>query len=206
MCNAGIMAVPAGLTKDGYEIQFGTNHLGHALLIKLLLPTMVRTAELPDSDVRVVMLTSQGFRMHPTGGIVFKDLRTVQDAGIFSTWRRYGQSKLANILYASEIARRYPKITAVSIHPGVVSTGLVGDLGFGGRLIVYISQLGRLKTPAEGAYNQLWAATGKKGEGGVVSGEYYEPVGVTGTHDKESKNQELAEELWEWTQKELEAY
>lgn len=144
--------------------------------------------------------------MHPTGGIVFKDLRTVQDDGMFSSWRCYGQSKLANILYASELARRYPKITAVSIHPGVVSTGLVGNLGFAGRLVVYVSQLGKLITPAEGAYNQLWAATGKKGEGGVVSGGYYIPIGVPGTHRTESNNQKLAEELWKWTQKELEAY
>src|SRR5262249_20169093 len=54
MCNAGIMAVPAGTTKDGYEIQFGTNHLGHAALIKLLLPTLLSTAEQPESDVRIV--------------------------------------------------------------------------------------------------------------------------------------------------------
>lgn len=137
---------------------------------------------------------------------MFKDLRTVQDDGLFSSWRCYGQSKLANILYASELARRYPKITAVSIHPGVVSTGLIGNLGFAGRLVVYVSQLGKLSTPAEGAYNQLWAATGKKGEGGVVSGGYYIPIGVPGTHRTESNNQKLAEELWEWTQKELKAY
>ena len=72
--------------------------------------------------------------------------------------------------------------------------------------MTYVSQLGRLKTPAEGAYNQLWAATGKKGQGGVVSGAFYAPVGVPGPHDKESKSLKLAEELWEWTQKELDAY
>ena len=200
------MAASPGLTKDGYEIQFGTNHLGHALLIKLLLPTLVQTAELPGSDVRIIMLTSQGFRMHPAGGIVFKDLRTVQDTAFFSGWRCYAQSKLANILYANELARRYPKITAVSIHPGVVSTGMVGNLGLANWLLVYVTQLGRLKTPAEGAYNQLWAATGKRGEGGVVSGGYYEPVGVVGTKHREAGNGKLAEELWEWTQGELEAY
>ena len=88
----------------------------------------------------------------------------------------------------------------------MVATGLVGNLCFANKLLVYVSQLGKLKTPAEGAYNQLWAATGEKGVAKVVSGAYYEPIGVTGKLDKESKSHKLAEELWEWTQKELEAY
>ncbi|KAK7018676.1 short-chain alcohol dehydrogenase [Paramarasmius palmivorus] len=64
MCNAGVMALPPGLTKDGYEIQFGTNHLGHALLIRLLLPTLLRTAE-TGSDTRIINLSSQGHAGHP---------------------------------------------------------------------------------------------------------------------------------------------
>lgn len=72
------MATPPGLTKDGYEIQFGTNHVGHALLIKLLLPTMIETAKLPGADVRVISLSSEGAAGHPSGGIIFKDLKTTQ--------------------------------------------------------------------------------------------------------------------------------
>lgn len=198
------MAQPPGLTADGYEIQFGTNHVGHALLIKLLLPTILRTAELPNADVRIVSNTSLGFKGHPSAGIAFKNVRTTQEYPVIGHWIRYGQSKLANILYASELARRYPSITSTSVHPGVINTGLVGDLGFLDKALVYVTNVGKMVTPQQGACNQLWAATADKGK--VTNGEFYEPVGVPGTHDKMSNDEKLAGELWEWTQKELEGY
>jgi NAD(P)-dependent dehydrogenase (short-subunit alcohol dehydrogenase family) len=205
MCNAGVMALPPGLTKDGYEVQFGTNHVGHALLIKLLLPTLLRTAELPGSSVRIVLNTSLGFKGHPRGGIQFNDLRTTQGCfPVAGAWIRYGQSKLANILYAAELGRRYPSITSVSIHPGVINTGLVGNLSFLNRALVKVANIGNFMTPEEGIQNQLWAATAKDGD--VVNGAYYEPVAVLGAHDKASSNQDLATQLWDWTQKELEPY
>lgn len=71
ICEAGIMAVPPALTKDGYEIQFGTNHLGHALIIKKLLPSLLRTL-----GARIVNLTSLGFILHPKGGILFEKSKT----------------------------------------------------------------------------------------------------------------------------------
>jgi NAD(P)-dependent dehydrogenase (short-subunit alcohol dehydrogenase family) len=76
MCNAGIMATPASLSKDGYEIQFATNHLGHALLIKSLLPTMLKTASQPNSDVRIINLSSVAHTTTPTSGIEFAKLKT----------------------------------------------------------------------------------------------------------------------------------
>jgi len=203
LCNAGVMALPPGLTKDGYEIQFGTNHVGHALLVKLLLPTLLRTAGNPDSDVRVVMLTSLGFRGHPSGGIDFPSLRTNR-SGLIGPWIRYGQSKLANILFASELARRYPNITTASVHPGVINTGLVTGLSFLKSALVYVTNPFSMSTMEQGAYNSLWATTTKKEN--LISGEYYVPVGIPGTHDNESKSEKLAGELWEWTEKELESY
>ena len=204
MCNAGVMALPPGLTKDGYEIHFGTNHLGHALLIKLLLPTMLRTADTPNSDVRIVCLSSLAYLGHPLSGIAFKDLRTTQDMIVGGLWIRYGQSKLANILYAAELARRYPQITSVSIHPGTYSTGLIQNLAPLKKALVYVTNLGNVKTPADGVWNQLWAATGNRAE--ITNGEFYEPVGAPGRHDSKSKSQALANELWEWTEKELQGY
>lgn len=206
MCNAGVMALPPGLTQDGYEVQFGTNHVGHALLIKLLLPTLLRTAARPESAVRIVLNTSLGFRGAPRAGIVFKDLRTTQGciAPLAGNWIRYGQSKLANILYAAELGRRYPSITSVSIHPGVINTGLVGNLSFLDRALVHVTNIGNFMTPEEGVQNQLWAATARNGA--VVNGAFYEPVAALGTHDKLSKDQDLALQLWDWTEKELESY
>lgn len=91
-CNAGILGAPPGLTDDGYEIHFGVNHLGHALLIKLLMPMLLKTAELY-SDIRVVSTTSDGYRFHAAQGIVFTDLSTRQEnltlIGMFGGWLRY---------------------------------------------------------------------------------------------------------------------
>ena len=123
--NAGVMALPASTTKEGYEIQFGTNHLGHFLLTKLLMPTLQRTAE-GNPDVRIVNLSSEGHRLPPKGGLALKDARS--DMVSYNTWVRYGQSKLANILFTKELTRRYPAIKSVALHPGGIDTGL--SLGF----------------------------------------------------------------------------
>ncbi|KAF2135231.1 uncharacterized protein K452DRAFT_293377 [Aplosporella prunicola CBS 121167] len=206
MCNAGIMAHPPGLTSDGYELQFGINFLGHALLIKKLLPLLQRTAQLPGADVRVVLLTSLGFLMHPRGGILFDSLRTTQDSRIFGPWTRYGQSKLAALLYARELARRAPSILAIAVHPGVVQTGLADGLSAVNRVFLKAMLVTtKLVTPEEGARNQLWAATTQRE--GIENAALYEPVGVlSGKLDKTSKDDALAGRLWEWTEKELERY
>ncbi|KAI9841658.1 MAG: hypothetical protein M1838_003462 [Thelocarpon superellum] len=205
MCNAGIMAHPPGLTKNGYESQFGTNHVGHALLIKLLLPTLERTAQDAHSDVKIILLSSTGFRMHPPAGIIFKDLQTTQDNFmVMGTWIRYGQSKVANVIYAHELARRYPNITSVSVHPGVVKTALVGDLDFWHKALVYATNIGSMKAPEEGAWHQLWAATADKSA--MKNGAFYEPMAILGKESKMSSSPELGEDLWTWTQKQLEPY
>ncbi|KAF9894896.1 hypothetical protein FE257_004518 [Aspergillus nanangensis] len=206
MCNAGIMATPPGKTKDGYEVQFGTNHLGHALLIQKCLPLLEQTAAATTTtDVRIVILTSLGFRMHPGAGIVFSDLKSEQNFSAFGGWIRYGQSKLANVLYARELARRYPSITSVSVHPGVVGTGLVENLGWANRAFVYVTNLGKLMEAEQGAYNQLWASTVPKEK--LKNGQFYEPVGILSSKlDKASKDDALAKQLWEWTDKALADY
>lgn len=89
MCNAGIMAVPPALSKDGFETQFATNHLAHAMIIQQLLPVLLRTADEPGSDVRVVCLTSLGWRGHPKGGVLFDQVRTTMER-FFGSWIRYG--------------------------------------------------------------------------------------------------------------------
>jgi NAD(P)-dependent dehydrogenase (short-subunit alcohol dehydrogenase family) len=206
LCNAGIMAQPPSLTTDGYEVQFGTNHLGHALLIKKLLPLLEKQGS-DGGDPRIIILTSEGLMLHPSGGIIFDKLRTVQDDFFFGgPWRRYGQSKLANLLFARELARRYPSIISASIHPGVVSTGLVGNQKFLDRALIYSTSFGKLLKPEEGAYNQVWAATTAKGN--IENGAFYEPVGKSAHYKlgKTAKDDQLAERLWEWTQEVLEEF
>ncbi|TVY25312.1 putative oxidoreductase [Lachnellula hyalina] len=203
MLNAGIMAVPPSTTEDGYEIQFGTNHVGHALLTKLLMLTLLRTAE-AGADVRVVALSSIA---HVTAsGIQFSGLKSAA-GGVFTNMTRYGQSKLANILFVRELQRRYGArgVTAVAVHPGIVRTELYGSV-FGGLLTGAVGRMVKAwyTSVGDGARGQLWAATGKKGE--VVGGGYYTPVGVVEQCTGVSRDTKLAAELWEWTEKELEAY
>ena len=200
--NAGILGHPAALTKDGYEIHMGTNHLGHALLLKLLAPLLIKTAsETTPADVRVVSLASIGYK-YAAGGIQFDTLKEI-DEGI-TPISRYTQSKLANLLYAQEVAAHYPQFTTVSLDPGAVGTDLFsrepGD-----------EQVRHLQTNVapqhagpvtEGVKNQLWAATAK----GVTSGKYYEPVGVSDTESGAALDKNMAKKLWEWTEKELEGH
>lgn len=208
VCNAGVMSQPPGLSKDGYEIHFAVNHLGNALVVKHLLPTLLRTAEQqPGADVRIVLLSSEAWRTHPAEGVQFATLRTAQDLGWTWHWRRYGQSKLANILYAAELARRFPSITTTSLHPGVVNTKLLQDMSAAEKAFVYVVKLGNVVTPETGVLNQLWAAAGAD-KADIENGAFYMPVGVLSQSslDKVAKSRELATQLWEWTDTALDAY
>ncbi|KAI2463350.1 oxidoreductase [Annulohypoxylon bovei var. microspora] len=205
MCNAGIMDKPPAVSEDGFEIHFAINHLAHAMIIQRLLPVMLKTAEIPDSDVRLVLLTSVGWRIHPKNGIEFDTLRSKQEGlSMLGFSLRYGQSKLANILYAAEIARRYPSIKAVSVHPGVVATDLVNSLPkmrkalvYGANWLMGVSVMDEKK----GRLSQLWAAAGAS-RNELGNGAHYMPVGVLSNDklDKFAKSKELARELWSYTE------
>ena len=247
MNNAGIMAQPPGLTQEGYELQFCTNHVGHQLFTSLLLPTLTKTASEPDSDVRIINLSSEGHRLAPPNGIDFTTLKTNMQgkssqigshstldhfpppAALFDlihsdhhklpayfTITRYGQSKLANILFTRELARRYPAITSVSIHPGGCNTNIQDAFRgahswFG--MMKPVTLL-FLKTAVEGSLNQVWAATapveGKSTVGTarsdlkkVKQGCYYVPVASENAGTKQSRDGDLARELWEWAETEI---
>ncbi|KAK0713231.1 short-chain dehydrogenase/reductase [Lasiosphaeria miniovina] len=208
LLNAGIMATTAALTADGYEDQFGTNHMGHALLTKLLTPLLLQTAATtPNPDVRVVVVSSDGHAMAPPPGILFDSLKSTQAAEL-NTVARYGQSKLANILFARELARRFPgQLRAAAVHPGLVSTNLAHNLSaryLAIRLLVLPVANALLTVSTEtGARSQLWAATAPAAH--VESGLYYVPVGKKGgKKHARGEDDELAAKLWEWTEKELE--
>ena len=197
--NAGVMALPASTTKDGFDVQWGTNHMGHALLTKLLLPTLLKTAEAsPPNTVRIANLSSEGHRW--TKAPDFANLLLPNE----SPWTRYGQSKLANILHAKALAKRYgdKNIVAVAIHPGVIWTDLYNPfsskLGFLGKLIEWPSRM-ILTDVATGAHNQIAACTSEKVtvEDG---GSYYVPVLKKGTPSKFAMDEGLADRLWEYTE------
>jgi NAD(P)-dependent dehydrogenase (short-subunit alcohol dehydrogenase family) len=116
----------------------------------------------------------------------------------------YGQSKLANVLYASEFAKRYPQVTTASVHPGVIfNTALANHIGLVERLIIkaYCFNLKHFDSH-EGAYNTLWAAT-TSDKKILESGGVYEPVGKPVAASKYSSDSAIAAELWAWTDEAL---
>ncbi|KAI3393850.1 hypothetical protein diail_3577 [Diaporthe ilicicola] len=217
LLNAGLGGSPPGLTKDGYEIFFGTNHLGHALLTKLLMPLLLQTAEQQQADnedrnsshvqeapdVRVVVLTSIMMSWAPPGGIQFDKLAKPhsEDGTSFTP---YGQSKLANTLFARYLAKDYPQLTVAAVHPGVVKTGIADKTAQHNTWARFLLPAASpfMLTVEEGVKNQLWASTSKD----VVSGEFYTPVGVLGNTTKLASDDALAERLREWTEAELKKY
>jgi retinol dehydrogenase-12 len=209
ICNAGIYMPTPSLTQEGYEAHFGVNHLGHALLIKLLLPTLHRTAALEPKDVRVIFVASAEHKWAPRGSIIFDDLKTTQPK--LTHKQRYAQSKLANTLYAREMSRRYPDFTVVSLHPGYVATNKAYDVQKRylrlDTLVHYFSNIstavyrqlgGQMLTPREGSQLSVWCASAVKNA--LVTGEYYDSVNSPGTRTELARDDTLAIGLWSWTQ------
>lgn len=198
--NAGTMGNPPTTTEEGFEVQFGTNHIGHFLLTKLLLPVLRKTAaSAPSADVRVVTVASMANTAAPS-----YDVMTSTDALLAaSTWIRYAASKAANILFASELARRYPEILSVSIHPGAVTSNLYEQAKAWGPVTKYgLAALSlSFRSVRSGALNQLWAAGVKREL--LTNGAYYIPIGIHATNNKYATDADMAKRLWEWTEAQI---
>ncbi|KAF2798031.1 NAD(P)-binding protein [Melanomma pulvis-pyrius CBS 109.77] len=205
--NAGMSISSASLSKDGYEIHFATNHVAHALYIKLLLPALLRRAKEAKSDVRIIQLASAA--AYNTNSINLATIRTTQEKYFAGGLIRYSQSKLANVVYTIELAERYPQILIVSLHPGIVDTPMLGRQPIALKyLLNVVTYVNRARTPLlkpdEGSYNTVWAATSDRQK--ITTGAYYEPVGLAKKMSKAMGNRDLSKELWEWTEKELERF
>ena len=199
MNNAGTMMVPEGLTKEGYEIQFGTNVMGPALLTQLLLPVLEKTVHV-NPQARVVDLSSASEQMAPKNIYDFDRLKSTW--GDVHTTMRYCTSKIADIHYTSALAQHTP-VKVISVHPGMVATNLHHEsTGIFLRPFLYIASY-LFATPVEkGALSQIWAAVSPDAK----SGEFYSPVGVPGKGSKASQDHQLENQLWDWIQKELADY
>lgn len=197
--NAGVMAVPYRLTVDGFEAQLGTNYLGHFALTGLLLPAL-----LARPGARVVTVSSQ---MHRSGRIHFDDLHGERR---YRKWSAYAQSKLADLLFAFEVARRaeaaHVALVSVAAHPGYAATNLqlagprlarnpLAEKGF--------TLANRLfgQPDAQGALPSLYAATAPD----VRGGEYFGPDGPFEQRgypkrvgaSKAARDERTAQRLWE---------
>jgi NAD(P)-dependent dehydrogenase (short-subunit alcohol dehydrogenase family) len=185
IANAGIMALPELKQAHGYELQFFTNHIGHFLLITELL------SELKE-EARVVVLSSGAHKRAPKVGIEFDNLSGERG---YNAWRAYGQSKLANLLFAKQLAKRLQgtKVTANALHPGVIKTELGRSMSPVVRLVLSAASPIALKSVAEGAATQCYVATRPELAG--VSGEYFSDCNIAKPSEL-ALDSALAEKLW----------
>jgi len=169
--NAGVMATPFGRTVDGFETQFGTNHLGHFVLTNLLVPALLAGA-----PSRVISLSSAS---HQRGDVQWEDINFEKQP--YDPVRSYAQSKTANVLFAVELDRRLGArdVHANAVHPGVIPTNLRRYLT--NEMLEMLkahaaSNPGAQKTIEQGAASSVWAATSAELEG--KGGSYIQDCSV----------------------------
>ncbi len=192
--NAGVMMTPPERTEDGFDLQFGTNHLGHFALTGLLLARLGRA-----DAARVVTLTSLE---HTSGHLDFDDLQWEQGYGRRKAYRR---SKLANAVFGVELDRRLraagSPIASVLAHPGYAATGIQSSAPKAMKALMVLGDRILAQSAEQGAVPVLYAATGP----GVEGGEFFGPngpLGVRGKHPKrvrvssEGRDTENGRRLW----------
>lgn len=185
IANAGIMALPTLTQKQGYELQFFTNHIGHFILVTGLLDRLV-------DDGRVVMVSSRAHHRAPDDGIRFDDLGGELS---YTPWGAYGQSKLANLLFARTLAKRLAGSarTANAVHPGVIATNLTRHMNPVVRGVMAVAEPLVLKSIPQGAATQCYVATHP--DGAAVSGEYWFDSNVQSSNSN-GEDDAMAERLW----------
>ncbi|XP_047453258.1 retinol dehydrogenase 13-like [Mugil cephalus] len=186
--NAGIMSCPQWKTEDGFEMQFGVNHLGHFLLTNCLLDLLKKSA--PSRIVNVSSLA------HERGQIYFDDINQEKQ---YNPWKSYSQSKLANVLFTRELANRLQgtRVTTYSLHPGVIRT----ELGrhFWPKIalwkrVIYTPLSFLIRSSAEGAQTTIYCAVEEKLEN--ETGLYYSDCAPK-TAAPQGLDDEAAKKLWD---------
>ena len=191
ICNAGIMALPKLRQKYGVELQFLTNHIGHFMLVSLLQKTLSKEA-------RITVVSSSAHRVFSySDGIQFNNFSGNKN---YNPRKAYGHSKLANLLFANELARRFQSTsqTANAVHPGVIRTNLLRHsnpvLKHGSVLFEKLL----FKNVQQGAATQVYLSTHPDLKG--VSGEYYSNCNLK-EPSIHGKDQIMAKKLWDFSEK-----
>ncbi|KAK7380335.1 hypothetical protein VNO78_32843 [Psophocarpus tetragonolobus] len=197
--NAGIFGTPFSLSEDNIELQFATNHIGHFLLTNLLLDTIKKTTHESKKEGRIVNVSSCGHRYSYPGGILFDK---INDQSSYKKFRAYGQSKLANILHANELARRLKEdgvdITANSLHPGSIATNVHRHIS----LVTGVTSVAKmllsciLKNVQQGASTTCYVALHREVKG--ISGEYFADNHISEANSQ-GRNVDLAKKLWDFS-------
>ncbi|TRY76249.1 hypothetical protein TCAL_07994 [Tigriopus californicus] len=200
--NAGVMMSPrTPKTADGFDMQMGTNHLGHFLFTRLLIGLLKKTAQDHQQNVRVVTVASSA-HMFADGPIRLHDLNWDNEED-FSPGQAYFQSKLANILFSRELGKRLAGtgITTYSLHPGVIATELNRHASESSNIVAFLFHFifytvfgGMIKTPVHGAQTTLYCSLEESLKD--VTGKYYSDCKEF-TPTKYAMDNEHAQELWE---------
>ncbi|XP_049348799.1 short-chain dehydrogenase TIC 32, chloroplastic-like [Solanum verrucosum] len=194
--NAGIMATPFTLSKDKIELQFATNHVGHFLLTNLLLDTMKKTARESRKEGRIVNVSSRRHKFSYNEGIRFDK---INDQSGYNGLSAYGQSKLANVLHANELARHLKdegvEITANSLHPGAIATNLFRQHSI---ISGIVNVIGKhvMKNVEQGSATTCYVALHPDVKG--VSGKYYADCNIAEA-SPQANDAGLAKRLWDFT-------
>ncbi|KDQ62478.1 hypothetical protein JAAARDRAFT_30374 [Jaapia argillacea MUCL 33604] len=196
--NGGVMIPPIDMiTADGYDLQFGTNVLGHWYFTKLLLPTLLATAKTtPEGKVRIVNTSSSAHLMGSLNFNAFKDGPARKKVG---TGSLYAQSKYGNIVVANEFVRRYGDqgIVSTSLNPGNIKTDLQRYAPS-----IATKLMGWMLYPAPyGALTQLWAGT--SAEGLDLNGKFLIPWARVGPVKPSTGDPKLGRDLWEWLEEQV---
>ena len=221
--NAGVMIPPFSLTADGLELQIGTNHVGHWLLARELRPRLEAAAAAhPSATATVVAVSSAAhYSSYPEG--VRGSLASLNDPATYDPVKAYGQSKLANVLFAQELAARAAAafaergvssggergvVLANSLHPGIVDSELVrhvaarvrrwlGDALTDATLAAFYARMWR---PSDAALTSLFLAVSPAVRAGRVSGRYFHPIAREAVPDAHARDAALQTRLWEMTE------
>ncbi|XP_031716854.1 retinol dehydrogenase 11-like isoform X2 [Anarrhichthys ocellatus] len=186
--NAGVMSCPKWQTEDGFEMQFGVNHLGHFLLTNCLLDLLKKSA-----SSRIITVSSLA---HQRGQIYFDDIHQEKD---YHPWKSYAQSKLANVLFTRKLAKKLQGtgVTTYSLHPGIIRTELGRHFWPTMPLwkrVVYTPLMFLIKSPTEGAQTTIYCAVEESLQN--ESGLYYSDCAPK-TAAPQGLDDEAAKKLWD---------
>jgi WW domain-containing oxidoreductase len=189
LCNAGIMNLPERELVHGQERQFFTNHVSHFMLVTALLDDLA-------DDGRVVMVSSAAHAWAPSSGIEIDDISLEKS---YTPRRAYGQSKLANLLFARSLARRFEgtKRTANALHPGVIATNLTRHMSPVVNALVPVAAAIAMKSIPQGAATQCYLAAHPSAA--KLNGEYLSDVNVAKS-TRNGRDLALADRLWSLTE------
>jgi NAD(P)-dependent dehydrogenase (short-subunit alcohol dehydrogenase family) len=187
--NAGVLVTSRRTTVDGIEETFAINHLGYFLLTNLLLDVLKSSA-----PARIVSVSSEA---HRGASVNWDDLQFANSS--FSSFRAYGQSKLCNILFTKELARRLEgtKVTANCLHPGVIASGFGQTYGGFMSFVLKVASP-FLITPEKGARTQVWLASSPEVEG--VTGKYFDKCAEKQPNNA-AQDESAPRRLWEISEK-----